>query len=344
MVKKRVRVEAKSNISNFIILIIGGIFFGVISYFLTSDSLNQEYPQLPGLILGVIFGIFALISMSSIWFISEYEIEGNMLIVKSIFKTTKKSIHLKDVKSYTEIEKENKLSKWKDLTIYTDKQKLTISSGTNSNYRKIKSTLTRGKRRDRYAEKLWAYKIDRRWGIVSMIFGTLFTLLMLNIYSNGDNKIYPNQLTTLKGTISAPLKIGSSKGSRWVNLKINEHQKFAFNISGISSRAARTNEIVSEITKGAKVEFEILTEDYEKKISKTKELTFMDKSVNYRMISVYGLRKNSKIYLSLDRINREHKSDSDGFGFWVLLIVGIGFIMTGLVLFFKKRPVKRQRA
>lgn len=333
-----INIKSKTRFSFLIILVIGGIGFCLISYYLISSSLEYEFVQITELIFGLFFGAFGLLSISVIWFLKKYEFDGEKLIVKSIFNTPKKAIYVKDIKSYNEIEKENKSGKWKDLTIFTDRHKETISSSNISNYYQLKSALTKGLIRNEYSERLWSYKVNKRFGIGFIIFGLLFSIGMLKVYSKKDIEIQPEQLTTLKATITKTPEIERRKSSRWINLKLEEYPKFNFNISGIRFHASNSSAIVAEIKANDQIELDILKDTYEKKISQTKDLTFTDKTVNYNLITVYGLRNEGKTYLRLKKINHEHKKDYSGIGFWIFLSLGIAIFSFGIYLITRKKP------
>ena len=210
---KPIEIKTKTKLSTLIILILGGIGSCFLSYYLTSKSLESEYPQIAGLVLGLFFGAFGLLSIFSIWQLKKYDFDGEKLTVKSIFNTPKKVIYVRDIKSYNEIEKENKSGKWNDLTIFTDKQKEKISSSTISNYQQLKRALTKGIQRDEYSENLWSYKVNKRFGIGFIIIGLLFSIGMLKVYSKKDLEIQPEQLTTIKATVTETPEIDRRKSS-----------------------------------------------------------------------------------------------------------------------------------
>lgn len=340
---KPINIETKTKLSTLIILIFGGIGLCFLSYYLTSVSLDSEYPQIAGLVLGALFGVFGLLSIFSVWQMKKYEFDGDKLIVKSIFNTTKKIIYKNDIISYNEIQKETESSKWKDLTIFTSKRKEKISSFTISNYHELKVALTRGIDRNEYSEKLWAYKVHKRFGIGFIILGLSFLIGMLSVYSEKDREIIPDQLTTITVTIVKTPEIERRKSSRWIDLKVEEYPNFTFEIDGIRFHASDSDEIVTDLKARDRIELDILKDTYLKKISQTKDLSFLDKTVNYSFISVNGLRKDGKVYLKLEDINQEHKEDSVGFGFWTFLLVGIGITTSGIYFTTRKRPAAPTR-
>lgn len=336
---KPINIETKAKLSTLIILILGGLGSCFLSYYLTSISLESEYPQIGWLILGLFFGVFGLFSIFSIWQLKKYDFDGEKLIVKSIFNTPKKVIYVRDIKSYNEIEKKTTSGKWNDLTIFTDNQKEKISSSAVSNYQQLKRALTKGIQRDEYSERLWSYKVNKRYGIGLAVIGFLCSIGGLNGYLKKDVEIQPKQLITLTATIAETPKIERGKGSRWINLKLREYPKFNFKIDGIRFYAANSHEIVAEIKANNQIELSILKDTYDKKISRTKELTFLGKTVNYDQITVNGLRKGDKTYLRLEDINEKQKEDSTGIGFWLFFTVCIGITLSGINLATRKKPV-----
>ena len=128
--KRTAEIETTTKISTLIVLILGAIGFNFLSYYLTSHALRSEYPQMAGLVLGLLFGVLGLGSFFSIWQLKKYDFDGEKLTVKSIFNTSKKIIYVRDIKSYNEIEKENKSGTWKDLTIFKKSSAMSVALPT----------------------------------------------------------------------------------------------------------------------------------------------------------------------------------------------------------------------
>jgi hypothetical protein len=108
---------------------------------LTKVSLNSEYPQIAGLVLGGIFGLIGILSFFSLLMFETLEVDNEKLIVKSILHYPKKTIYLNDIISYNEIEKENKSGNWFDLTVFTETGNHKISSSLIKNYHHFISCL-----------------------------------------------------------------------------------------------------------------------------------------------------------------------------------------------------------
>jgi hypothetical protein len=332
-------IISKRKLSMILALISGGIFMLLVSYFLITSSLKGEYFEIIGLIIGLLFGLFGVISICSILFIKTYVLDHEKLVIKSFLNYPLKIIYIKEIISYNEIEKENKYKKWKDLNIFTGNQKAKISSSVISNYSLFKERLSTNTPRNEYAEKVWAYRVNRRYGWGFFVAGLLFISLFLKIFTTPYKEILPDQITSIKGTVSEKLKIDyGHKSSRSIRIKLDEYSSFTFLISGHSFYASDKKGILANISSGDIIQLDILSEAYSKKLTKTEELTFWDKGINYKIISVKGLRTDNRKYLTLNSINIRSKSDSKSIGTWLILVIGLAGITSGTNYFTKKKP------
>jgi hypothetical protein len=224
-------VKSNLKISTILILVFGGIGMLSLGYYLITISLNSEYPQIAGLIFGSFFGLVGLISLLSLLILETLELDNEKLVVRSLLKFPRKTIYLHEIVSYCETEKEIKSGKLFDLTIFTQTESYTISSSTISNYQEFKPNLIKGKPRNTHSEDLWQYKKTKYFGIAFIIIGSLFLYGFWNIYNNKDKVILPEELTTMKFTVTNELEIDRSKSSRWVNIKTKEYPDFIFELS-----------------------------------------------------------------------------------------------------------------
>ena len=127
-----------SFLTYFLILLLGGLGALWVCYYLTSGALEDPYPQIVGIILGGFFGLFGFLSLITIYSLDRIFIYADHVKIKSIFGDTKKVIHLSDIVTWTEIEKQTEYSKWTDLTVYTDRTKYKLSSLIYNNYPELK--------------------------------------------------------------------------------------------------------------------------------------------------------------------------------------------------------------
>jgi hypothetical protein len=334
-------IKSKLKYGNIIIVVLGGFGTFFLSYYLTNNALSNEYPQIAGIILGTFFGVFSFICFYSVYNLNILILSQDKLKVNSIFGNTKKVIRLNEILSFNEIEKQTKHNKWKDLTIFTQYSKLKISSGNIENYYLFKNKLTSGKRRNLESEIEWARKSNRKFGIGFLILGILFSIGMFNVFKNRNQELSPNEITSIEGKITNEVEITKgNKGKRSIEIRIEQFPDFKFNLSGNSYYASNSKNYLAKVTKGDLISIDLKTDTYLKKLTKEKELDFWDKTVNYKLISVYGLRDENYTYLTLEKYNERRKSDSSSWGFWVFLILSLSITGSGLwFLWISKKPV-----
>lgn len=177
---------------------------------------------------------------------------------------------------------------------------------------------------------MWSIKVNRRFGVGFAIFGFLFISLMVKIYFDRKSVITNDQIRTISSQLVHQLEIERTSPksvSKVIKIKLADYEDFTFDIGGHSFNATDTRKLLNEVKNGDIIELDIKLETFEKKITKTRALTFFDKSVNYHFIPVYGLRKGNSEYLELKDYNIEHKEDSTSLGFWILVLVGLGIMI-----------------
>ncbi len=336
------QVKAQLKKRNHLILIIGGFGSLLASYTLVSVSLSDDYLQVATLILGGVFGLAGITCLITL-FCSENLLfeEGNLKII-SINGKIKNEISVDNIESYSEIEKSNKYYRWKDLTIYTKDSKYTVSSTSFSNYESLRKILTKGKKRNSFAEKLWHYKINRRYGIGFSIFGIMLLLLFGSMYLKKDIEISSDQLATIEGTVTDNLKFRKRRKSRsrLIEIKLEEYPKFKFKLGGIKLKATSVNKLISNVQKGNKLKIEILKHQLQKKFTKEIPMNFWDKSFNYRIINIYGLKDEKSNYFNLNQFNKYRKEDRNSWQMFFLLGLSLCFLGYGVYELRKNKKPK----
>lgn len=317
----------------FCILLFGGMGMIFGCYKLILISLNEEYPQILGLIIGGILGIIGTLSIYSIYKLDKLFIFKEYLEIKSIFGNTKRIIHLDKIITWTEIEKRNKYLTWTDLTLYTEQNKYKFTSSYYNNYTEIKNVLVKGKPRDSQKQNNWQRRNNFYYAIGFSILGSLFLYGAVRQFQKKDIEINSSQLQTITDKIiSEPTIYKGSKGSRSIKIKLNSFPTFRFEISGYGYQACYAGDYIENVKLGDTIKLDILKDQYKMKLSKEKPLGFWDKSINYSQISVYGLRFKNYTYLDLNDYNKEIRNQSP-FGIWVFGIMGLGFILFGIYTF-----------
>ena len=221
---------------------------------------------------------------------------------------------------------------WFELTVFTNQTKYKIISTTCKNYNEIKNELVKGKRNKTESEEK-KKNFHNYYALMAFIFGSLIFFAAYHLNIPKEAKVTSEQLTSIEGTITAKPEIDvSGKGHRSIHFELSQYPNFHFKISGVSYSATYAEDFVSSVNTRDTVSIDIFTDEYKKKLTREEEMSFLDKSVNYRFISIYGLRAKNTIFLSLEDYNYEKKSD-EKLGVWILVLLGMFFIGLSLYQF-----------
>ncbi len=264
------KIESKQKKSTLLILILGGVACMLVCGFLIKNALSDDYLDLIYLLLGLLFGIFGITCFIGLYLADNLIIENRKLKIYAQTGRLKNEILIDNIENYIEVEKESRYTKWKDLTIYTKNSNYTISSYACPNYHQLRKVLTKGKKKNFYAEKIMYYKTHRRYGAGFLIFGTIFMLVFGNIFMQKDLDIRQNQLIQIQGTVSNNIKIkrsGKRNGDRSIEIILMEYPKFQFKIGGYGFSATKISDLIHNIQKGDQIKIEVLEEQFQKKNS-----------------------------------------------------------------------------
>ena len=307
-----------------IVLILVGI--GILKFvtFLGQRAFQEEYLQLTDLFLVVFLGIYGIACIATVLIIPKFEIYKDRLEIKSIWGTTRKIIYRNEIISWAE--------KPKQLTIFTNQTKHKIYSVTCRNFDKIKNELTKETHRNTNYEiesKERETKIIKRCQMFqALAYFLLGCFLFFCVYrpiisKNTDPR--SEQLTSIKGIITNVSRIGDPP----IMLRLLQYPNFTFNIDGNKYYATYVADFISKINAKDTITIDILTDEYEKKITQDRPMSFFDKRIDYRFISIYGLRTKENTLLSSRDYNNEKKSDKS----FILVLLGVFFCGLSLYQF-----------
>lgn len=344
MDREEQNLKSKFPIGNGIILIIGFLGFSAAGYYLTSNALSDEYPQIAGLILGVFFFAFVLISLVAILSLNIYRIIDDKLQILSIFGFIKSVVYLDQILSWNEVEKENQHMKWKDLTLHLQSRNVKISSSSLKNYHQFKKVLVKGKQRNEYAEIAWLKRNALQFAVGFMILGGLFYYWSFHVYQNKSETYGTDEMEWVNSRIMNEVKIHKgSKNRRSIKLKIADYPDFTFNLDGVAYSVTNKESFLEDLVEGDYVQILITKDQFHKKLTKEWKLDFWDKSVNYRFISIYGLRGNGKDYLTLTDFNQANQADGK-LGFWLILAFATFIFGAGIYFLNERRKYRTKDA
>ena len=170
------------------------------------------------------------------------------------------------------------------------------------------------------------------FAIAFFIIGVLSLYISLQFYIDKDKTISSSDLTTLTDVITNKVEIRKgSKGSKSIFLYLKNYSEFQFQISGNGFYAMNTENFINNVKQGDTISLSIFTGEFVKKITKEMELDFYDKSVNYGIISVFGVSDKNQNYLNANNYNNELRSDKP-YGIWMFGLLGLFLIGTATYL------------
>ena len=152
-------------------------------------------------------------------------------------------------------------------------------------------------------------------------------------YQFNTPEIQANQIQRIRDVITPPLSIEkSSKGYQAIQLHLKSYPEFSFDLNGIALAETNARDFESNVKVGDTLTLEVLKEEYQKKLSREIPLGFWDKTLNYSLVSVYGLRDQNSTYLHLADYNRAKQKDSP-IGVWLFGLIGLWVLGTGIYMY-----------
>lgn len=275
--KKQIKVLKKSKINVLaIILISGALGFFILSYYLINEGLQDVYPQIYTIGLGVFFLLFGVGCLYSLY----------------VFEKDENDVF--DKKKELKIENKN-------LFFMFFKQ----------------------------------IKLKYYFAAPFFILGLFSLYASYNFYVIKDDELLYSDLTTLKDVITNKVEIISSgRGSKLVSICLKKHPEFLFQISGVAFSAFDAGNYIRNVNQGDTISLSILTDEFQKKISKERELGFNDKYSNYGIIRFYSLSDKNFSYLDIYDYNIENRKNNS-FAIWMyglfdFFLIGVSIYLINL--------------
>lgn len=308
------------------------------AYFVLTANFKKEYPPFPEIVCGfalLFFGLFCLfyyLNRRTIYVFSD------RFALKSGLFSVNVEIRYDEIQSWAEIQKTTKNRNWDELLLFTSKGKFRFCSYNYFGYSILKSQITKGKTRNLDYEKKWNIKNISLFSFFFLFFGTVF-LAWGGYYFLTTATISSTDFVKIEQIITSEIKTKrNGKHSRCFEFKFNDYPEFSFNIKGNSYHAMHVEDFLADVSLGDTLIVSIPKNDFEKKISKTKPLTFWDKSFDYYDIPIVTVSHTGKKYLNLNDVAKERKSNRKS-NAWILITFGGILLAIGLFIFIKRKKI-----
>lgn len=304
---EKLLTKSKINKLFLLVLLVGFVSFGGISYYLFQKAINQfTYWDLTFLLVSCGFG-------SPAFFCVAYLLLGykNVRIFKNRVELSylggffEQTVHLNELSGYW-IADTNAV-----ITIITKKQKKhTIREPFYDNFYEIRSQLV--------------YKIGRKFPTKGKVFSEkLFIaaiVLLLSssflyfYYKSNYYTIKTNNLTEIVVTLAQKPMMQSK--NRGIILLAKEYPEFRFNANRYG-----TDAFISNTEAGKRVYLTLDKETYQQKLSKEKPLAFWQKHNSYNEIgNIYAVRSDKITYFTPENYIECTKKDAISGYFFVVII------------------------
>lgn len=310
-----------------IITIIGGIGMLLLAIYFLRISMISLYPQLIGIILGLLFGSISVYCFYALLKLEKLELSDEKLIIKTLIETHKKTIYLKDI-TYYEIHKTPKIRQ-EELTIFTASDSYKLASSNFQNYTDLKAILAKDKTlRTTEKKEIDLRKFAKYLGLGLILLSSFILYKLQAKHKELQTIIKIEDLIFIEVTVRDKFQIKESKNARKITIPTNEYPHLIFEFPRNNFTNNENKAFVAEIKQNDLLEMAILKTEYDKKIKQTLPLTFWEKTVNFPFIYVYGIRsvKYEKEFLSIASLNARRTKEATSTSFW-------GFIVFMALLF-----------
>ncbi len=296
----------------------------------------RVYWQIGDVLIYIIAGGLVLLAAIGLFGLKSYEITEHDVIIRNYFLKIIRKIPHSEFDSWYEIEYEDKQGNItsKKLTLITKhNKKVQINSSYYVNYGQLKNALIKGLKCRKSAEN----KMLRSWGVVA---GSLFTGFALLLFLNSD--IQKSETKTredfelIKGTIENISIESHGRKHRSYSLEIllKEYPDFTFKMSDNIWHLRTLKVAKNKLNVSDEVVLSIDKEAYNKKITKTTDLTFWDKHSHYHLISFAGLYKGDEKLLPLsDYIVAVNEPNTKLDNVLIIIVVLVSAALGGLIFY-----------
>jgi hypothetical protein len=295
-------------------MILAGAAFMAWLCYLSSDFLRQTPPELIGVLVFLFFVGFFLWAVIGFWtYFADITIFADRLEIRNFGRRYHKIIYFTDIIDVKIVQKHGEHESWKELTVvFGDNKKYKIYSNCYDNYGEMATFL---KRKQKVKSNKKIDEADQSNRISKIIFYvSLFLCVFGLVYfykQSQDFKVITNDLVSIEFTLNSKPSIKTgSKSSEYLALDIKEHPDFSFDISGVVYDATQISNLIANTGGGDRITLTIDKEDYLQKLVQSKALTFWKKYFGFRKISIYGIKDEKQIYLSIADYETENRVTS----------------------------------
>jgi hypothetical protein len=322
----KIIAKSERSITNTILIIVGIILFSFIIYLLNNNfhSKNEYEEKLK------IFGLIILSSLTT--YCVYYLLNQKKIIVYHNYFEVKNSFHVKrynfaEIATHYSEYFEGKYNSWTEYyLIFNTNEKITLIDSEYSNFNdffsKIKINVKENKVLNTKLLKPKFLKYSIICGIIS------FIIFYFSSYFYDFNTIKNSDFNFFTSLLQNEIKVvKESKGKKHFEFALVDQPQFLFKITGSSYESINNNnQFINSFEKGSKITIGIKKDEYDRKISKQKALSFIDKYLHYATIQVEQVKNSENKFLIDLKIINKLKIESNYIGIGFFSFFGLFFL------------------
>ncbi|WP_133527193.1 hypothetical protein [Flavobacterium sp. 245] len=212
-----------------------------------------------------------------------------------------------EINNWTAREKESKYGNYEYLYLTLNNNEIIkLNSFDYANFEEIKWTIIKNKPQNTILKEKLDRKEKIKLSIILALLGILFLFVASQFYK--DDSLTRNDVSVIKGTLSADIKLKHGKKSKSLIFELENLNGFKFKIGTLAFRETYFEDLMKDFKKGDTISLTIEKDQYEKKISKKTPMSSWDK-FKYEAIAVVEVKNKNFTYLSLSDFNKTHRNN-----------------------------------
>jgi hypothetical protein len=335
-------ITSKFKTSNRIFYLFGILFCSVLSFLSFSKYNPNNFITYPNLVPGSIFILFSFYILYSILILPKINIYSDKIELHRFLGINTRTVLYTEINSWIVRKKESKYGNYEYLYLTLNKKEIIkLNSFDYVNFEEIKSKIVKKKPQNNILKEKLDKKEKIKFSIILILLGVLFIYAASQFYK--DNSLTKNDVYIIKGTLSEDIELKRSKKSRSLVFKLENLSDFEFKIGSLALNETYYEDLMNDFKKGDEIYLTIEKDQYQKKINKKVQMSFLDKYFHYEKIDVVEVKNKSFKYLSLSDFNKTNrKNDYWGIGFFG--IFGLLLTTAGIYIYPKNKKVPLLKA
>ncbi|MBI1307199.1 MAG: hypothetical protein GC181_11405 [Bacteroidetes bacterium] len=310
------------------ILSVAGLGFICLSAYLGQNSLQDEYYDGAMMFMAIFFCIAGLAMLIGLSFLRRIVVFSDRIEEQNQKGDVKKVTMRSEFTSWvllSQLPIPKERIRFEELILFKGKKKYRLAALYINEFENIVSVLTEKLPNNKDYIENYSSRFKKGNNLGILILGIMvLSMGMISGFRKTDDT-QPSDLVMVKGTLKDSMEVDYIKRNTSLLLHLHEYPDFVFRLSGAQKLPMHPEKIAAKFENGDSVFVRIRKDDFLKKISREKKLSFSDKHFNYKFIDIYGLRNSNSEYIRYDDLNIVITSKENTY-------LGVAFIIVGFVL------------